>query len=60
MLNVLIDSFQMLSYCTFMAHPIILIDLHENDFKDNLNGARAYLLFALVVHFGKLKAHNER
>lgn len=47
------NFFQMLSYCTFMAHPIILIDVHENDFKDNLDGARIYLLFAIVVHFGK-------
>lgn len=43
----------MLSYCTFMAHPIILIDVHENDFKDNLDGARIYLLFAIVLHFGE-------
>ncbi|KAJ6638088.1 Transmembrane protein [Pseudolycoriella hygida] len=41
----------MLSYCTFMAHPVILIDLKENDFKENLDGARTYLLFAIVVHF---------
>ncbi|KAG4070537.1 hypothetical protein HA402_001203 [Bradysia odoriphaga] len=41
----------MLSYCTFMAHPIVLIEVHENDFKDNLDGARVYLLFAIVVHF---------
>lgn len=47
-------EFQMLSFCTFMAHPVILIDLHENDFQENLDGARIYLLFAIVVHFGKL------
>lgn len=45
----------MLSYCTFMAHPIILIDLQEIDFEDNLDGARIYLLFAIVVHFGKFR-----
>lgn len=41
-----------------MAHPIILIDLHENDFKDNLDGARIYLLFAIVLHFGKSMQKN--
>ncbi len=50
-----ISASQMLSYCTFMAHPVILIDLHDIDFKDNLDGARIYLLFAIVVHFGELK-----
>lgn len=36
-----------------MAHPIIVIDVKGNDFNDNLDGARIYLLFAIVVHFGE-------
>lgn len=43
-----------------MAHPVILIDLQENDFKDNLDGARIYLLFAIVAHFGKSQQDHFR
>lgn len=46
---------QLLSYCTFVSHPLVVLDtrtVYEN-FAVNVDCARSYILLAVIVHYGK-------
>ncbi|XP_053949035.1 transmembrane protein 94 isoform X3 [Anastrepha ludens] len=40
-----------LAYCTFMAHPIELMDIDEEKFHINLHIARIFSFLGILVHF---------
>ncbi|XP_036318816.1 transmembrane protein 94 isoform X4 [Rhagoletis pomonella] len=45
-----------LAYCTFMAHPIELMDIDEEKFHINLHIARIFSFLGILVHFVMISA----
>lgn len=52
--TILIESFalQILSYCTIMSHPVSILHTEINEFYQNLDTSRCFVLYAIVLHFG--------
>lgn len=45
-------SLQILSYCTIMSHPVSILSTEINEFYQNLDTSRCFVLYAIVLHFG--------
>lgn len=44
---------QILSFCTIMSHPVSILRTEINEFYQNLDTSRCFVLYAIVLHFGK-------
>lgn len=44
---------QILSYCTIMSHPVSILRTEINEFYENLDTSRCFVLYAIVLHFGR-------
>ena len=45
--------FKVLGFCTFMAHPVEIVDIDEDKIHIHLEVARIFSLLGIILHFGK-------